>query len=88
MGSRKTSHFRQRQQSLDAQIYRMRLLFPQLALQRRTNRAAPVWQGPVQPTALSEEYRISIRYEPGLFPVVRVVAPLLRVRADMKEFAR
>jgi hypothetical protein len=39
-----------------------------------------IWLGTLQPTSLSEGYRIKIRYKTGCFPETTVVTPALRQR--------
>jgi len=71
---------RRRQPSFDEQVYRMAIVWPGLVLRRRVRQVEAVWVGQFQPTPLSADYRVSVRYRPGWGPSVDVLAPKLEIR--------
>lgn len=66
--------------TLDQQIYRMRCVRPEFEMTRHYRQTSVTWVGPIKPTPMSDEYRVSISLRPGFRPVVKVLQPPLRIR--------
>jgi hypothetical protein len=62
------------------QVLRMKRLHPQFRDEVRTHKV--VWRGTLQPTGLSNTYKIRIDYELGFSPHVFVISPKLHTRAE------
>jgi len=73
-------HKPQRGLTLDQQIYRMRCVCPQFKMRAHIRQRSVTWVGPIKPTPLSDEYKVSVSLRPGLRPVVKVLQPQLRIR--------
>src|SRR5258708_36296188 len=71
--------------SLDLQIYRMGVLWPELALHRVRRQVEAVWKGFMQPSPISEKYLVSLCYRPGWNPETHVLSPELKVREGFKN---
>src|ERR1019366_5690341 len=82
MGNKRT-FTRRRRFTLDQQVHRMRLAWPNFQLIRMRRQVEAILIGTVQPTPLSIKYRVSIRIRPEWPPVVRVHEPELRPREGM-----
>lgn len=76
---------RQKELSFAQQVYRMRLLWPQLALVQSKRRVEAIWKGLLEPSPLSERYLIKLRFRPGWNPETRVLSPELKVRQGYKD---
>ena len=76
---------RQHEPSFDQQVYRMSVLWPKLALDQARRQVEAVWQGFLQPSPLSENYLIRLRFRTGWNPETRVVSPELKVREGFKD---
>ena len=71
---------RQRRPTLDEQIYRMRVVWPDLQLRNRKRQVEATWKGAVQPAPMCERYVVWIRYRHGYSPEVHVLNPKLKIR--------
>lgn len=69
-----------RQPTLDEQVYRMGVVWPTLALRKRVRQKEAAWVGPFQPSPLSANYRVCVRYRRGWCPEARVLSPKLELR--------
>jgi hypothetical protein len=76
---------RQHVPSFDQQLYRMRVLWPELAVRKIRRQVEAVWEGFLQPSPMSEKYLISFRYRAGWNPETRVLSPELKVREGFKD---
>ena len=76
---------RQHTPSFDQQIYRMGVLWPKLALDKARRQVEAVWKGFLQPSPLSENYLVILRYRPGWNPETRVLSPELKVRDGFND---
>jgi hypothetical protein len=70
--------FKSRRLSIAQQVLRMKTKHPQFDVQWKDSSA--VWRGEIQPTALSETYRIQIIYRLGRHPSVTSLNPILQCR--------
>jgi hypothetical protein len=61
----------------------MRLHWPLFSASQAGNKIR--WVGPIQPTPLSTTYKVSVDYELGIGPDVRVIAPTLTVRPGAEK---
>ena len=71
-----------RHPSFDEQVYRMGVVWPGLALRRRVRQLEAVWVGEFQPSPMSANYRVSLRFRPRWCPEARVLTPKLEIRED------
>lgn len=71
--------------SFDQQFYRMGVLWPKFCLVRAKRQTEAVWKGFLQPSPLSENYLVTLRYRPGWNPETRVLSPELKIRDGFKD---
>jgi hypothetical protein len=76
---------RQHAPSFDQQIYRMGVLWPKFALDKARRQVEAIWKGFLQPSPMSENYLITLRYRPAWNPETRVLSPELKVREGFKD---
>jgi hypothetical protein len=74
------ARFHQRRLSIAQQRARMQALYP--GFTSTWERGLIRWTGDLQPTDVSERYRIAVAYRLESTPKVRVLAPALRARED------
>lgn len=65
------------------QITCMRLHWPKFNASQSRNKIR--WVGPIQPTPLSTTYKVSVDYELGVGPEVRVIEPALILRPGAEK---
>lgn len=75
--------FNSQRLSIPQQVLKMKTLYRNFACELK--RSAAVWTGEIRPSALSESYRVRIRYQLANAPKVSVLEPKLRRRADAEQ---
>lgn len=83
--AKRSGFLRQHALSFDQQVYRMRVLWPTLSLEKARRQIEAVWKGLLQPSPLSDNYLVTLRYRPGWNPETRVLSPELKVRDGFKD---
>lgn len=78
MGSR---FFRWKPLTMAQQAWKMHSRWPGFLFKPEST-AASMWTGDLQPTALSDTYKIQVRYVLGFNPKIRVLSPALRTVSD------
>jgi hypothetical protein len=73
-------YFKPKRLTVGQQVFGMKASYPHFCCMWR--QGAATWTGPVQPSAMSEEYQIKVVYRLGNTPQVSILFPQLRGRPD------
>ena len=76
----KNRYFKTDTLTLVQQIYFMRLAYPEFSCVQLNGCAS--WTGLLQPTALSNSYKIRVTYKPFRTPEIKVLSPELQLHPD------
>ena len=73
-------YFKPKRLTIGQQVFGMKAAHPRFRCMWRQGIAT--WTGPVQPSAISEEYQIKVTYKLGDTPQVSILSPQLQGRSD------
>lgn len=75
-----TNYFKTRAWTLVQQAYFMKVAYPTFTCVLRKNSA--IWIGLLQPTSLSDIYKVRIVYKPPRQPEIKIISPELQLHPD------